>query len=306
MKKLKSFCYKIKNAFIKNVFDEQLEKYAREQKSRFLIFWNRGLGDVPLGLYALCYRIKTFIPHASITFLTREDLKDVFSMLNGVEVVTSKKIKRGETLSIQEILLEENIDIEKFDVVIDRVDSKKWLQWQIGTLVPKLEWKKEWDMLGEKFSLPKDCLAVHVSSETSAFYAYDKNWPKERFDILFEKVIENRNQKIILFGMAKTESFASSDIIDLRGETSFLEMLSIIKNHCSHMLAPDSGVLSSLYYVDTTFPIKIVSLWSDRNQGVLKQAVASPNELLIHRPLCGKKGNIKSISVNQAFESLYS
>ena len=91
-------------------------------------------------------------------------------------------------------------------------------------------------------------------------------------------------------------------LIDLRGETTLHEMLSIIKNRCSYLIAPDSGVLSLTYYIDVTFPLKVISLWADPKQGILKQNVASPNPELVHAPLIGKKGDISSITVDEVCE----
>ena len=80
------------------------------------------------------------------------------------------------------------------------------------------------------------------------------------------------------------------------------QMLSIIKNCCSHLVVPDSGVLSLTYFIDQSFPLTIVSLWADPLQGVLKQNVASPNPLLVHHPLIAKDGDLKNVSVEQVLE----
>jgi hypothetical protein len=44
-------------------------------------------------------------------------------------------------------------------------------------------------------------------------------------------------------------------------------------------------VLGLTYFLNTSFPIKIVSLWADPHHGILKQNVASPNPLLKHTPV---------------------
>ena len=83
-----------------------------------------------------------------------------------------------------------------------------------------------------------------------------------------------------------------SNVIDLRGKTSILEVLSIIKNKCSYLILPDGGILSLTYFLDINFPIKIVSLWNDY-QGVLKQRVRSPNQMLEHIPIVTTKSLMK-------------
>ena len=59
------------NSLRGNELDRLLKKASSERKQKFLIVWNRGLGDIALGLYALVYRIKSVMPAAHIAFLTR-------------------------------------------------------------------------------------------------------------------------------------------------------------------------------------------------------------------------------------------
>ena len=82
-------------------------------------------------------------------------------------------------------------------------------------------------------------------------------------------------------------------------------MLSLIKNRCRYLVAPDSGVLSVAYYVDASYPIRIVSLWADPRQGVLRQKVDSPNPLFQHRPLHGKNDTVANIAVDTVYDALF-
>ncbi|MFA6501197.1 MAG: hypothetical protein WCT85_00250 [Parachlamydiales bacterium] len=61
-----------------NPLDKILSKAKKNNNKSFLLAWNRALGDVSLGLYAIVHRIKEYIPDAQITFIIREDLKDAF------------------------------------------------------------------------------------------------------------------------------------------------------------------------------------------------------------------------------------
>lgn len=297
----------IRRKILPNPLSLLLKKSRRENKRSFLIYWNRGLGDIPLGLYALCIHIRKFIPTARIVFLTRKDLYQAFTMLEGVEVLVDKDMKRGQLCVLEEALAKHHLEKKDFDVVIEKVDSKRWLDWQLGSLTPRLRWQKEWNELSERFSLKKEktYLGVHVSSETSEYYGYEKNWSKEAFQKLFDKINKEKGQEILLFGVKKEPLFKGEHIIDLRGETSVFDMLSIIKNHCSHLLAPDSGVLSIVYYIDEKFLLKVVSLWADPRQGVLKQKVDSPNMELKHHPLIGRGECVENISIQDVFNSLY-
>jgi ADP-heptose:LPS heptosyltransferase len=122
--------------------------------------------------------------------------------------------------------------------------------------------------------------------------------------MLFERISERTNSKIILFGVNKTDHFYLPSIVDLKGKTSVIEMLSIIKNRCNVLIAPDGGVLSLIYYLDVFSPITVISLWGDANQGILKQAVPSPNKGLVHMPIIGKGNDISNISVEEVFSKI--
>ena len=62
---------KLIRKFGPNPLDRILEKAKQKNHKTFLIYWNRGLGDIALGLYAIVHRIRETIPDAEITFLTR-------------------------------------------------------------------------------------------------------------------------------------------------------------------------------------------------------------------------------------------
>jgi hypothetical protein len=81
-------------------------------------------------------------------------------------------------------------------------------------------------------------------------------------------------------------------------------MLSAIRNRCSVLVAPDSGVLTMAYYLDVDDPITIVSLWADPRQGILKQGVASPNPRLRHVPLRGEGEDVSKIPVDDVYREV--
>jgi UDP-N-acetylglucosamine/UDP-N-acetylgalactosamine diphosphorylase len=288
-----------------NPFDSLLRKAQSKSLSRFLICWNRGLGDIPLGLYALTYRIRHYIPNAQITFITRNDLADAFKLLEGVSVVVAPTWKRGLPFDLDQTILNTALSRTDFDVILEHPDPTAWLKWQIAKLVPKLQWDLQWDSLCQRFCLnpQKKYVGVHVQTETS--YAYEKNWPMNYWKAFFQKAYAEHGVDTLLFGFTPSPIFEQEGIIDLRGKTSLFEMLSIIKNHCRYLLVPDSGVLSIAYYIDAAFAIDIVSLWADPRQGVLKQNVASPNLLLRHRPLIAKDKDLKEVSVASVLKALF-
>ncbi len=290
-----------------NELDRLLRKAAKSGKKTFLVAWNRGLGDIALGLYALVWRIKEFIPDAQIAFLTRKELEDAFRLLKGSQVITVPWWERGMQLDMEDTLRRLHLRRDSYDIVLEKINPTKWLSWQRGKLTPKLQWKDEYDALFRRFNIYDPSLlyiGAHVSTETGQFYGYRKDWPVDNWRTLFERLSENRNVRIILFGIHKTEPFDLPSVIDLRGETGFLETLSIITNCCNVLIAPDGGILSIAYYLDVSFPITVISLWADPDQGVLKQAVPSPNPGLKHSPLIGKDGDISKISVDSVLRMI--
>jgi ADP-heptose:LPS heptosyltransferase len=288
-----------------NPLDSLLKRAQKNGHSRFLICWNRGLGDIPLGLYALTYQIRQYISSAQVTFVTRGDLAYGFELLEGVEAIADPHWQRGVPFNLDKTLLNTGLCRTDFDMILESPDPTHWLLWQLGKLVPKLRWKSEWDPLCERFPLDPDkrYVGVHVQTETN--YSYEKNWPADYWREFFKKAHIEQGVGIILFGFAANPPFEGEGIVDLRGKTSLFEMLSIIKNRCRYLLVPDSGVLSITYYINASFPIDIVSLWADPKQGVLKQNVPSPNPLLRHRPLIAKDKDLRTVSVNSAAKSLF-
>ncbi|MCF7806742.1 MAG: glycosyltransferase family 9 protein [Simkaniaceae bacterium] len=272
-----------------NPFRRLLVRAKRKGQYRFLIVWNRGMGDIALGLYGLVLRIKEYIPNAEITFLTRSDLEEAFRLVEGVKVIIDPAMKRGEVYEPGRLPSR-----SEFDVVLEKPDPTYWLQDQLGRITPKLKWSRELDPIpcGKRH-----CIGMHVSSETGQFYGYEKNWPIEHWRELIERVTREGGYEVILFGLSPTDDFAMCNVTDLRGKTSLLEMMSLIKNRCSHLIAPDSGVLSLIYYIDESFPLKLISLWSDPRQGILKAQVASPNPQLEHIPLIREK--LADLSVSE-------
>lgn len=295
----------LKDWIVGHPLDLLLKPYVHLKSPRCLICWNRGLGDIPLGLYALCVRIRKTLPDAHITFLTRPDLEEAFCMLQKIDVIIDPQMKRGGVVDVKESLNRVGQNSALFDIVLEKVHATRWLRFQIGKVTPKLYWDSGWESEEHFFGLEasKSYLGVHVSSETSQFYGYEKNWSQASFQKLFDQL--QGKQKILLFGFNPHPVFHGDHLIDLRGKTSLKQMIALIKQRCSHVLAPDSGILSMVYYVDEQFPLKVVSLWADPKQGVLRQKVASPNQLLQHHPLIGRKNLVENISVEQVLKALY-
>lgn len=290
-----------------NPFDLLLRRAQKKGKRRFLIAWNRGLGDIALGLYGVVHKIRKTIPDAEITFITRPDLQEGFQLLEGVNLLVAKEWKRKTAFDLVSTLKNLKVDPSSFDLLIENPDPTHWLKDQIGVLTPKLRWQKKWDSLVSHFpELDPDAVYLGAQVNTETSYGYEKNWPLENWQQLFKDLFEKERVRIILFGQGKGPVVSLPYLVDLRGRTSFLEMLSIIKNRCRFLLVPDSGVLSMAYYLDESFPIRIVSFWSDPRQGVLKQNVSSPNPQLIHAPLVAQNEDLRNLPVEEVYAALFS
>lgn len=281
--------------FLPNRFDWMLKRTAKKGGTRILLGWNRGLGDLALGLYAMIQRIRELVPNAEITFMTRENLRDGFSMLEGIQTVIAHDWKRGSPSPIDEEWK------KRFDLVIEKPSPTDWVTWQRGKVVPRLKWNKKNDSLYKKFSLSGPYIGVQVSAETN--YGLWRNWPLEKWQELFSR-LEKTGVKVLLFGYGSEPKFTNSNITDLRGKTTLFELLSIIKNQVMALVLPDSGISSMTYYLDESFPIRLVTLWADPNHGILKQNVASPNPQLVHCPIIAEKKDLSSVSVEAVLEQL--
>jgi hypothetical protein len=110
--------------------------------------------------------------------------------------------------------------------------------------------------------------------------------------------------RFVLFGHAADAPFGDANVVDLRGRTTFLELMSVIRNRCRVLVAPDSGVLTAAYYLDDAFPLDVISLWSDPRQGVLKQGCRSPNPMLRHVAIEGAGEDVRNIDVDTVAAAL--
>jgi ADP-heptose:LPS heptosyltransferase len=281
-----------------NELDRILKRAARNDARRFLVFWNRGLGDIALGLYALFARIRAAVPAAEIAVLTRPELADAFALFDVQRVIVDPRLERGERDGYANAVARLGVKAADFDVVLERPDPTGWLAAQLGAVVPRLAWKPAYDALAARFVLGDGpaYVGAHLSAETGRFYGYVKDWPVESWRALFAGLA---GERCVLFGHSAVPPVEGAGIVDLRGRTTLLEMLAIVKNRCRVLVAPDSGVLTMAYYLDCSFPLTVVSLWSGPRQGVLKQGVASPNPLLRHVPLIGEGEDVRRIPVDE-------
>ncbi|MFO1311959.1 MAG: hypothetical protein U1F41_07815 [Burkholderiales bacterium] len=273
-------------------FDRILRDAAREGRHRFVFAWNRGLGDIALGLVPLFLRIREADPRARIEVVTREELAQPFELarVDAIHVVPG-------------LTRDGRVDLAGYGdrdaVLLADPDPTRWLEGRRTDYPPRLAWRAEWNALAS--SLVADApgmvtVGAHVASETAQYYGYVKDWPAASFRALFARC--SPDVRFVLFGHEARESFAGPNMVDLRGKTSFLELLAVVRNRCRVLIAPDSGVLTAAYYLDDAFDLDVVSLWSDPRQGILKQGCASPNPGLRHVALRGAREDVRNLDVD--------
>ena len=283
--------------FIKKLFKPLAPTFFRlrlifwklQKKKSFLILWNRGLGDIALGLYGLNLRIRENIQEAQITYITREDLKIGFEFLGNCNVIVDPMMKRGKPYLMHEDLKREHA------IIIEKANPTDWLLDQLNHIQPKMT-------LGQiNLHKVKTKIALHVQSETGQFYGYEKNWPTSSFRNLIQK-LNLQGITPLLIGLKKDDSYKELLVEDLRGELKLDQTIRLILEECHTLVAPDSGILSLVYYFEHPSPLKIISLWADPHQGILKQKVSSPNPLLNHIPLIEK--DLKNLDVDSVMRVL--
>lgn len=296
-----NFLKKIKRKLEKNPLDALLEKAKKENKEKFLLAWNRGLGDISLGLYAVVYRIKEYIPDAKITFIARDDLIEGFELLEGIDFISVPFWRRYMPFDIYHTLNLLKIDPNNYEVIVDNVDFSYWVKWQLSSLIPKMKWDTKYDGFCKKFELPQNKIFVGVHCIIETIHSPWRSYPKKNFQELFSKA--SKDIVFILFGNHSVEKFDGENIIDLRGKTKLLEVLSILKNKCSYFIALDSGILSIFYYLDVDFPIKLIALWGAKGFGVMKQNVLSPNKKMNYVSIFSEK--LCNLKADRILEEIY-
>jgi len=288
-----------------NPLDIMLKRVMKQGKSNILIEWNRGLGDIPLGLFSVVKRVKQFIPDAKITFVTREDLKEGFSMLGNVNVAVCPFWERNKEHDLVDSLQKIGLKPDDYDLIIEKPDPTYWVKWQLGKITPMLSWNSDNDKLYKKFSIDQSKKIIAIQPDVGSSYNLWRTLSISKWQQLLSEVEKLENIQVLLIG-SKESKLEFKNALDLRGKTTIFELLSILKNACDRALLLDGGILSLIYYLDVTFSLKIVSLWGDSRQGVIKQGVKSPNKGLIHEPIIGGFKNVNSILVDQIYQKITS
>lgn len=284
-----------------NALDRAVRRAAAGPAHDFLFCWNRGLGDVALCLVPIFARIRRDVPGARIAVVTRPDLLEPFRMTDADAVVASEGLARDAFPTAERMRGLPGVGPGPWAAVFPDPDVNRWLHGRRREFPPVLRWDPAWNALADAVVPPSDgrvTIGAHVHSETRGHYSYDKDWPADSWRELFARVDDVRGVRWLLFGRTAEPRFDARDVVDLRGRTGYLEMASVLRNRCRVLIAPDSGVLNTAYYLGERFPLDVISLWSDPRQGILLQGCPSPNPLLRHVPLVGAGELARNVAVD--------
>ncbi len=288
-------------------FDRAVARAHRTGSHRFLLGWNRGLGDVGLGLTPFLERLRREFADARLEAITRADLEPVFRLAGADAVHVVPGLARGQPLDVPTRAKALGLDLAAFGAVLAQPDPRRWSRTVPDDIAPRLHWDGRHDALAARFEevapgVP--WVVVHAHSGTSGFYRYTKDWPAERWPQLFAHVRERLPARFLLVGEAGGPAIAGDGVVDLRGRATLLEVLALTGERASAVVAPDSGILSILYLLDWQRDLDIVSLWADPRQGVLKLGHPSPNTRLRHYPLLGREERVANVTVEQVAGAL--
>ena len=278
-------------------FDRALGRARADSRRGFLFFWNRGLGDIALGLVPLFLRIRQEFPGARIEVITREELRAPFELVGVDALHVMQGLAREGRIDLARDAPGLGIEPDRYAAIFDYPDPNRWLEGRRAEYPPVLRWNSRWDGLAARFpevAAGRIVIGAHVNSETARYYGYVKDWPADSWQALIGRFADARIQWV-LFGNCAEDAISGPNVVDLRGRTTFAELMSLIRNRCRVLVAPDSGVLTMAYYLEAQFPLDVVSLWADPRQGILLQGCASPNARLHHVALQSPGEDIRKL-----------
>ena len=284
-----------------NEFERALRSARRRGSHAYVFCWNRGLGDVALGLVPLFARIRAQDADSRIIVFTRAELAEMFMLAGVDDLHVVPELQRGAPIDPNGAAAQAGVALSPSVTVFADPDPTQWLDGRRQEICPSLRWDPAWNARADRI-LPaisgEFVIGAHVNSETAQYYGYAKDWPASAWRDLFARFPATRNVRWLLFGNAPTTRFEQPNLTDLRGRTTLLDLLAVIRTRCRVLVAPDSGILTTAFYLAEDFPLDVVSLWSDPRQGVLKQGCPSPNYHLHHAALRGRDEDVRNLAVD--------
>ena len=128
MPSLGSIARRLSDRAFGTAFDRALENTRADPRNAYLFFWNRGLGDIALGLVPLFDRIRSRSPRSRIVVITRKELHAAFELTDADEVHALPGLAREERVDISAACRALRLDHASFSAVFDYPDPNRWLE----------------------------------------------------------------------------------------------------------------------------------------------------------------------------------
>lgn len=288
-------------------FERALDAAAREHRDRVVFYWNRGLGDIALGLVPMFARVRERLPGAAIEVVTRTELVEPFRLTDAAAIHAVPGLVREGDIGADAACARLPVDPRAGALAIGRPDPTRWLAGARAPAPPRLRWNASLESLAAPFVDPTDTrpwIAVHAHTETARHYRTVKDWPADRWRALFAQAAVRSEARFVLLGHGREPALDGPNVVDLRGRTRFLELLALVRTRCRGLVAPDGGILNAVYFLDADFPITVVSLWADPRQGLLKNGAISPNPRLEHVAITAPGGDLGAIGAGEVLAAL--
>ncbi len=281
---------KLAEIILPNPFVQILKKLKND--ASIILFWNRGLGDIPLLMYPLLSIIRKNCHNAKITIITRKDLYEGFLLLDAsLTVFSSEKLIRKMPEPYSEILAELNLIPSNYDYIFYRPAAANWGRRERKGLICRLNWNETF-FTPHEIKTTKPIAVLHINSET--VYKFEKNLAEEAWHYIIGD-LKHKGYFVIAVGFSQNSGDFDVDQ-DLRGKTSLFELISLMINHKGLFIGPDSGLLNTLYYLDVQVGYHLISFWSNPRVGLLKQNTPSPNNLLKNDVILAPDENLSKLS----------
>ena len=280
-----------------NPFTQKLKK--QNSQAKILLFWNRGLGDIPLELYPLIKTIYKYCPMAEISVITRKDLIEGFYLLDfSLKIYESPRLIRKQEECYDLILEDLGLIQEDFNLIFNRPDPAYWVKKEKKHFAPKLSWKSSF-YKSYPIDTAKPLALLHIHSET--VYGFEKNLPSTTWEFIIEDL---KAKGYFTIAIGHSPQIKTACDLDLRGKTSLFEFLSLMHDGKCLFIGPDSGLLNILYYLDVQKPWHLISFWANPRVGLLNYPATTFNKKLIHKYYLAPLENLSLLSKDTLLESV--
>src|SRR4029450_5312304 len=118
--------------------DRAVRRAAAGPRRDFLFFWNRGLGDIALGLVPVFARVRRDVPGARISVVTRPELKEPSAPTGADAVVTIAGLARDERVTLADLRAIAGLELDRCAAVFEDPDVNRWLRGRRAEVPPRV------------------------------------------------------------------------------------------------------------------------------------------------------------------------